>query len=262
MVYVDYENIFKLLKVYGKDPLEIDFFRIIQDRLMVAGLKVVDLIIYGNFEKKDSNNQSFLRAMGFQTRHASNSGKNSGDLELTVDALKDLYKNPNNDIFVIVSNDRDFIPLLKAIKYENKFSFVYSTKNGFNQIVAKYADFHEFIEDIFDLTLPDSPPITLDETGLLIDIDPDTVNMLQLRRAREISRYFYQSHIWTRSSILGKQVTLAGYMDVITKVVERPPAEILEDFKLAHSIRYIKLYRDPERGVCIKEGELMRRVNK
>jgi uncharacterized LabA/DUF88 family protein len=262
IVYVDYENILELLKAYGKDPLEIDFFRVIQDRLMVAGLKVIDFIVYGNFEKKDSNNQTFLRAMGFQTRHALNSGKNSGDLELTVDALKDLYKNPNINIFVIVSSGRDFIPLLKAIKYENKLSFVYSTKNGFNQIVAQCADFHEFVEDIFDLALPDSLPVTLDGTELLIDIDPDTVNMLQLRRAREVSRYFYQSHIWTRSSILGKPVTLAGYMDVITKVVERSPDEILEDFKLAHSIGYIKLYRDPERGVCIKEGELMGRVNK
>lgn len=91
--------------------------------------------------------------MGLQTRHASNDGKNSGDLELTVDALRVLYKNSNINFFVIISSDRDIIPLLKAIKYENKTSYVLSTQNGFNKTVAEYADFHEYIEEIFNLTL-------------------------------------------------------------------------------------------------------------
>jgi hypothetical protein len=106
MVYVNCENIFELLKVYyHKDPLEIGLFRVIQSRLAEAGFKVMDFIVYGNFEKKSTNGnqQTFLQAMGFQTCHASNNGKNSGDLELTVDALKDLYRKPNVDIFVIIS---------------------------------------------------------------------------------------------------------------------------------------------------------------
>jgi uncharacterized LabA/DUF88 family protein len=264
MVYVDYENILELLKgYYHKDPLEIDFFRVLQNRLAEAGFKVVDVIVYGNFEKKTANGnpQTFLRAMGLQTRHASNNGKNSGDLELTVDALKDLYKNPNIDIFVIISSDRDIIPLLKAIKYENKLSYVFSTQNGFNQIVAKYADLHEYLEDVFGLTLPEPPPANDDQTGLLAYIDPDTINLLQVRRAREVAKYFYQSHIWTRSSLLGKPISLYGYLDVITKVVHRSPDEILDDFKLAHNMKFITLYKDPERGMCIKAGENMGRVS-
>jgi uncharacterized LabA/DUF88 family protein len=149
IIYANYENILELLKNYGKNPLEIDFFRVIQDRLAAAGLKVIDFIVYGNFEKRSSSgdHQSILQGMGLQTRHVSDNRKNSGDLELTVDALKDLYKNSNIDIFIIISSGRDIIPLLKTIKYKNKLSYVISTQNRFNQTVAQYTDFHEYIED-------------------------------------------------------------------------------------------------------------------
>lgn len=270
MVYVDYENILELLKVYGKDPLEIDFFRVIQSRLAGAGVKIIDILVYGNFEKKTAggSQQTFLRAMGFQTRHASNNGKNSGDLELTVDALRDLYKNPNIDIFVIISSDRDIIPLLKTIKYENKLSYVYSTRNGFNQIVAKYADFHEYIEAIFQLVLPEPAPVFQNTAGDLAfgltaglsDIDLTTATREHIERAREVAHYFYHSHIWAKSSILGKPVSLKGYLDVVARVVKRSPESVLNDFKLAHSLKLITIYRDPERGLCLKEGEQMENI--
>jgi uncharacterized LabA/DUF88 family protein len=256
MVYVDYENIFELLKAYGKDPLKIEFFQVIQDRLMIAGLKVIDFIVYGNFEKTtSSDDQTFLRAIGLQTRHASNDGKNSGDLELTVDALKDLYKNPNIDIFVIISSDRDIIPLLKAIKYENKLSYVYSARNGFNQIVTKYADFHEYIEDVFALTPEERVIFIPDEIAAFIDIDPKTISPEKIRRTQEVCQYFYTSHIWTRASLLGKPVTLKGYVDVVAKAVKRPAKEVWEDFMLAHSLQYIELYQDSTNGLCIRAGE-------
>lgn len=273
MVYVDYENILELLKVYQKSPLEIDFFRVIQSRLTEAGIKIIDILVYGNFEKKTAggNQQTFLRAMGLQTRHASNNGKNSGDLELTVDALKDLFKNPNIDIFVIISSDRDIIPLLKTIKYENKLSFVISTQNGFNQIVAKYADFHEFIETIFQLALPEPLDLGRDmgeltsclASGLtfgLGGVDPETASAEYIRRAHEVAHYFYHSHIRTKSAILGKPVSLKGYLEVVTRVVKRSPESVLNDFKLAHSLKLITIYRDPERGFCLKEGDEMEKV--
>jgi uncharacterized LabA/DUF88 family protein len=261
MVYVDYENILELLKAYGKNPLEIDFFRVIQSRLAAAGIKIIDFLVYGNFEKKTpgGNQQSFLRAMGLQTRHASNNGKNSGDLELTVDALKDLFKNPNIDIFVIISSDRDIIPLLKTIKYENKLSYIFSTQNGFNQIVTKYADFHEYIETIFQLTPPEPGAINR-EAFDFSDIDLEAVSAGQIQRAREVAHYFYHSHIWAKSSILGKPVSLRGYLDVVARVVKRSPEDVFHDFKLAHSLKLVTIYRDPERGLCLKEGENMEKV--
>lgn len=256
MAYVDYENIIQLLKIYGKDPLEIEFFQVIQDRLMVAGLKVIDFIVYGNFEKAVRGyDQTLLRAMGLQTRHASNDGKSSGDLELAVDTLRDLYTNSNISIFVIISSDRDIIPLLKAIKYENRLSYVYSTRNGFNQTVARYADFHEYIEDIFGLTPADRVTFTSNEIESTASIDPLNVSPENIRCAKEVCQYFYNSHIWTKSSILRTPVSLKGYVDVVAKAVHRSVEEVLDNFKLAHALKYVTLYLEPNKGLCIKDGE-------
>jgi hypothetical protein len=59
VVYVDYENIAKLLKQYGHDPIEIDFFRVIQKRLRTANLNIIDFIVYSNFEKSRTRYQSY-----------------------------------------------------------------------------------------------------------------------------------------------------------------------------------------------------------
>lgn len=52
MVFVDYENILEWLKQYGKDPLEMEFFRVIQRKLREFDLRIIDFIVYSNFEKK------------------------------------------------------------------------------------------------------------------------------------------------------------------------------------------------------------------
>ena len=256
MVYIDYENILELLKRYGKDPLELNFFPVIQAKLKQAGLKILDFTVYGNFEKQSTGNrQTFLRAQGLQTRHTSTNGKNSGDLELTVDALKDLYKNPIIDVFVIISSDRDIIPLLKEIKLENKFSYCISTRTGFNTIVTHYADYHEYIEDIFNISTPDFTICNFDLHEESEAIDPKTASPEDIARTREVARCFYNSHIWLRSSFLSKPVTVKGYANVLYKVVNRSPDQVMQDFRLAHQLKLITLYQDPERGLCIREGE-------
>jgi uncharacterized LabA/DUF88 family protein len=262
VVYVDYENIFEILKQYGKDLLEMDFFRVIQENLKAKGLNIIDIIVFGNFDKKliNSKQQTALRAMGLETRQASNNGKNCGDLELTVNVLRDLYKNPNINVFVVISSDRDFIPLLKEIRYENKLAYVISTRRGFNQTVAEYASIHEYIEDIFSLNPLDSAIINQDPSEASTAIDLLTVGPEKIARAREVAYYFYQSHIWKQAFIFGTPVSLKGYLDVLIKVIKRSADDILEDFKLAHCLKYVTIYQDSIRGLCVKEGERRKRV--
>lgn len=262
VVYVDFENIMELLKQYGKAPLEMDFFQVIKTRLKDEyKLNIIDFIVYSNFEKKPWNTkqQTYLRSMGMETRQASNNGKNSGDLELTVDALRVLYKTQSIGVFVIISSDRDIIPLLKAIKYENKTSCVISTRNGFNKTVAEYADHHEYLEDIFHLTtrIPAEPkPVELD-----VSFDLNVVTTSEINRAREVSGYFYNSQIWKRALKQEEPVSLNGYLNVITRILNRFPAEILNDFKLAHHLKYITIYQDGNQKLCIKEGERKEEVS-
>jgi uncharacterized LabA/DUF88 family protein len=256
-IYVDYENIYELLKEYGKTPLEINFFSVILQKLQTEHqLNVVDFMVYCNFEKNtfDRRHQTELRGLGLQTRHSANNGKNSGDLELTVDALRTLYKNSNIDVFVIISSDRDIIPLIKAIKYENKIAYVLSTKIGFNRIVAKYADHHEYIEDIFGLSDLLRKPHQNPEDKVAVHFDGSNLDPNSIARAQEVSKLFYESKVWQRSKLLNEPISLNGYVNIIAKTITRLAPEIIEDFKLAHYLGYIQLYKDAKKGMCIEEG--------
>ncbi|HEX3048677.1 MAG TPA: NYN domain-containing protein [Bacillota bacterium] len=263
VVYVDYENIAELLRQSGNDPLEIDFFRVIQGKLRAANLNIIDFIVYSNFEKSrtraswNTRQQSYIRTLGLQTRQASNNGKNSGDLELTVDALRVLYKTPSIHVFVIISSDRDIIPLLKAIKYENKFSYVISTRNGFNQVVAEYADAHEYIEDIFQISATpcNNGATEVDPEDLGVSFDPATVTVEEVERAREVAHYLYTSQIWKRANQIDEPVSLSGYISVISRVINRFPADLLNDFKRAHCLKYVAIYQDQNKRLYLRQGE-------
>jgi len=257
-VYVDYENIYELLKFYGKSPLDIDFFPLIIRKLKDEyKFKIIEFIVYCNFEKKEfqGKEQTLIQKLGIETRHSSNSGKNCSDLELTVDALRTLYKNPNVDVFVLISSDRDIIPLIKAIKYENKIAFTISTRKGFNLIVTKYTDYHEYIEDLFHLSLKEELKYSeLPEVTAKSGDDFTAVTTEEIERAKEVSKRFYNSNVWKKSEQTGESVSLKGYINILAKTVIRNQAQILEDFKLAHHLRYIQIYADEKKGLCLREG--------
>ena len=266
-VYVDFENIYTILKKSGHDPLEIGFFEVLRRKMEAEGMYINDFIVYANFEQAPLNKyQTVLRKMGFATRHSAIEGKNCGDLELAVDALRDLYTNQNLDIFVIITNDRDFTPLLKSISAENKISYVFSTKSSFNPVLLNFSAFHMYLEDLFnlgDLETPVTSVKTLTVNQDLIDpavTDPlgagaPTIDQDQIARAREVAFYFYRSKIWRKSSLDGKPITLKGYLDVIIRVLKRSADELLSDFRLAHSLKYLTIFQDQHKGECITQGE-------
>ena len=255
-IYVDYENIFELLKRYGVNPLEMDFFPVIFDKFRNNyHLNVIDCILYCNFEKKpfQGRHQTILQNLGLQTRHSASNGKNCSDLMLTVDTLTTLYKNPNIDVFVIISSDRDIIPLLKAIKYENKFACVISTNYGFNPVVSRYADYHEYIEDIFNLT-PEMLSCVEDPRPEAFFVHSDFSNH-DIENAKEVSRLLYSSDIWKRFETDGNPITLKGYISIICKKIARDGSQIVKDFELADHLKYITIYKDENRGFCLKRGD-------
>jgi uncharacterized LabA/DUF88 family protein len=259
-IYVDYENIYELLQKYRVNPLEIDFFPVILDRYReIYHLNIVECIVYGNFEKKSfqGNHQTILQNLGLQTRHSSRNGKNCSDLMLTVDALTTLYKNPNIQAFVIISSDRDMIPVIGAIKYENKFAYMLSTKCGFNPGVSYYPDQHEYIEDIFHLT----PDMLFNKAERRLDMaGPAPLNRDAIEKAKEVSKLFYHSNVWKVYAEAGEPITLKGYISIISKKVRRNDLQILDDFKLAHRYKYVTIYKHEIKGLCLKKGENYREV--
>lgn len=251
VIYIDYENIFELLKDYGVSPGEIDFFSVIMERFKsMYELNIIECIAYGNFEKRtlQRKHQTLLQSLGVLTRHSSSNGKNCSDLMLTVDTLTCLHKNPNINVFVIVSSDRDMIPLLKAIKYENKIAYVLSTKNGFNPVVSRYADYHEYLEDLFNL----SPVPRLEPEPKM---PPGESGELDQEKARQVTLLLFRSNIWRNFEEKGIPVSLKGYVNIVSKKIARENAEIIKDFELAHRLGYVTIYENAEKGLCLKRGE-------
>ena len=151
-IYVDYENISGLLDSYGVDPLMV--FPVIFDKFKSQyELNVIECVAYGNFEKKPLHGKQLtaLKDLGVTTRHLPCQGQNCGRLMLTADIAEPSDKNSHIDVFVLSSNDSEMIPVLKAFKYENKFTYMLSSKFDRNPAVPRYADCHEYIEDILNL---------------------------------------------------------------------------------------------------------------
>jgi uncharacterized LabA/DUF88 family protein len=242
IVLVDLENIIELMKNYSANPMEeLNFFPVIMDKFKNMDLNVIECICYANFERNSMKGspQTALRKLGIETRQSSNNGKNSGDLEMTVDALRFLYKT-SVEVFVLISSDRDIIPLIKAVKQENRLTYVLSTKNGFNPIVTRFADAHEFLEDIFNLT---------SENPVNCQADPA---YQELENAEDAARLFFNSNILRRAEAEGTSITLKGFVSAASKILKRDPAQIKRDFELAEQAGLVILFNDPIKGVCIK----------
>lgn len=246
-VYVDYENITKLLKKYGVTPIQINFFGKTREHLENFGFNIIDFLVYANFDDGQFTKgkcQTELQALGLQTRHTSNKGKNSGDLELTVDSLNVLYKNPFADAFVIISCDRDFIPLIKAIKSENKISYVVSTKIGFNKIVATYADFHEYIENIFDEYIHVDNNIIVENGEESLEDD--------LNDIIKVCDFFYKSDLYKNKV---PQIKYNSFSSSVSKALSIKTAQVKQLFKKAHELKYISIYQGDRNILCLGDGE-------
>ncbi len=78
--------------------------------------------------------------------------KNSADIHLVIDAMRTLYSNPNIQTFVLVTGDRDFIPLVNTIRQHGKQVVVIGVAESTSSHLAQSADeflfYHQLAEDI------------------------------------------------------------------------------------------------------------------
>jgi hypothetical protein len=98
-------------------------------------------------------------------------------------------------------------------------------------------------------------PFNQDLLETTISIDQLTANPEKIEQAREVASHFYNSNIWKKTFLTGELVCLKGYIDALIWAVKRSSNDILDDFKLAHALKYVTLYLDQNKGLCIKAGE-------
>lgn len=128
-VFVDFENLFLSLK--NREELSgqrirdlcLGILEHLKARLhadkapMVLGRSYAAFDTYPGMEVAHD-----LALMGFDPQYVltGHAGKNSADVQLACDVCRVLYRRPDIDAIVIVSGDRDFIPIARQVLEENR----------------------------------------------------------------------------------------------------------------------------------------------
>jgi uncharacterized protein (TIGR00288 family) len=80
--------------------------------------------------------------------HVRQSGKNSADIRMVVDALDLCYTKPHVDTFVIISGDSDFSPLVAKLRENNKLVIGVGVKNSTSDLLTSACDEFIYYDDL------------------------------------------------------------------------------------------------------------------
>ena len=151
-VFCDFENVAIGLKE-GKHP---EFkIRPVLERLLLKGSIVVKKA-YCDWErykeyKRDLHEAAFEL---IEIPHVRQSGKNSADIRMVVDALDLCYTKTHIDAFVIISGDSDFSPLISKLKENGKSVIGIGVRGSASSLLIGNCDEFIFYEDLLPLKPP------------------------------------------------------------------------------------------------------------
>ncbi|MBT9538839.1 NYN domain-containing protein [Thiobacillus sp.] len=151
-VFCDFENVAIGLKE-GKHP---EFkIRPVLERLLLKGSIVVkkaycDWDRYKEY-KRDLHEAAFEL---IEIPHVRQSGKNSADIRMVVDALDLCYTKSHIDAFVIISGDSDFSPLISKLKENGKSVIGIGVRGSASSLLIGNCDEFIFYEDLLPLKPP------------------------------------------------------------------------------------------------------------
>jgi uncharacterized protein (TIGR00288 family) len=145
-LFCDFENI--ALGVRDARYEKFDISRILE-RLLVKGSIVVKKA-YCDWERYKEFKAAMHHA-GFELieiPHVKQSGKNSADIRMVVDALDLCYTKPHVDTFVIISGDSDFSPLVSKLRENDKDVIGCGVKNSTSDLLIANCDEFIYYDDL------------------------------------------------------------------------------------------------------------------
>ena len=89
--------------------------------------------------------------------HSASAIKNSVDIHLCIDAIKILYGYPNIGAYVLVTGDRDFIPVVNTIRQYGKWAVVIGVGGAASSHLAQSADEFVLYEHLMDVKIRKAP---------------------------------------------------------------------------------------------------------
>jgi uncharacterized protein (TIGR00288 family) len=145
-VFCDFENI--ALGVREAKYAQFDMGKVLE-RLLLKGSIVVKKA-YCDWERY----KEFKAAMHtasfelIEIPHVRQSGKNSADIRMVVDALDLCYTKSHVDTFVIVSGDSDFSPLVSKLRENAKTVIGVGVKNSTSDLLIANCDEFIYYDDL------------------------------------------------------------------------------------------------------------------
>jgi uncharacterized protein (TIGR00288 family) len=145
-VFCDFENI--ALGVREARYSQFDMEKVLE-RLLAKGSIVVKKA-YCDWERYKEF-KSTMHAASFELieiPHVRQSGKNSADIRMVVDALDLCYTKAHVDTFVIVSGDSDFSPLVSKLRENAKTVIGVGVKNSSSDLLINNCDEFIYYDDL------------------------------------------------------------------------------------------------------------------
>jgi len=195
-LFCDFENV--ALGVRDAKYAQFDIDKVLE-RLLLKGNIVVkkaycDWERYREF-KKDMHEAAFEL---IEIPHVRQSGKNSADIRMVVDALDLCYTKSHVDSFVIISGDSDFSPLVSKLRENNKIVIGVGVKQSSSDLLVANCDEFIFYDDLVrekakkvrkkKTAAPaasDAAPADGDKAGEAIDVMMETIEALFTERGAE-----------------------------------------------------------------------------
>ncbi len=145
-LFCDFENV--ALGVRDAKYAQFDIKKVLE-RLLLKGSIVVkkaycDWDRYKEF--KGAMHEAAFELI--EIPHVRQSGKNSADIRLVVDALDLCYTKSHVDTFVIISGDSDFSPLVSKLRENNKYVIGIGVKNSTSDLLSNCCDEFIFYDDL------------------------------------------------------------------------------------------------------------------
>src|SRR6476619_1218748 len=145
-VFCDFENI--AIGVREAKYAQFDMEKVLE-RLLAKGSIVVKKA-YCDWERYKEF-KATMHAASFELieiPHVRQSGKNSADIRMVVDALDLCYTKGHVDTFVIVSGDSDFSPLVSKLRENAKLVIGVGVKNSSSDLLIANCDEFIYYDDL------------------------------------------------------------------------------------------------------------------
>ena len=145
-LFCDFENVALGVRDVHDDAFDIGK---VLERLLLKGNIVVKKA-YCDWERYREFKKSMHEAAFelIEIPHVRQSGKNSADIRMVVDALDLCYTKSHVDTFVIISGDSDFSPLVSKLRENNKVVIGVGVKQSSSDLLVANCDEFIFYDDL------------------------------------------------------------------------------------------------------------------